>query len=36
MQAAFVSYIVMDKKLDPIEAVELSWRLTRAMDGQSF
>lgn len=26
---AFVSYIVMDKKLDPIEAVELSWRLTR-------
>ncbi|MCE5346313.1 MAG: hypothetical protein LLG13_08520 [Bacteroidales bacterium] len=25
----FVSYIVMDKKLDPIEAVELSWRLTR-------
>lgn len=26
---AFVSYIVMDKKLDPIEAVELSWRLTK-------
>jgi hypothetical protein len=26
---AFVSYIVMDKKLDPIEAVEMSWRLTR-------
>jgi uncharacterized membrane protein len=26
---AFVSYIVMDKKLDPIEAVELSWKLTR-------
>jgi hypothetical protein len=25
----FVSYIVMDKKLDPIEAVELSWKLTR-------
>jgi hypothetical protein len=25
----FVSYIVMDKKLDPIEAVEMSWRLTR-------
>ena len=24
----FVSYIVMDKKLDPIEAVELSWKLT--------
>jgi len=26
---AFVSYIVMDKKLDPIESVELSWKLTR-------
>lgn len=26
---AFVSYLVMDKKLDPIEAVETSWRLTR-------
>lgn len=26
---AFVSFIVMDKKLDPIEAVELSWKLTR-------
>ncbi len=26
---AFVTYIVMDKKLDPIEAVELSWKLTR-------
>ena len=26
---AFVKYIVMDKKLDPIEAVELSWKLTR-------
>lgn len=26
---AFTAYIVMDKKLDPIEAVELSWRLTR-------
>jgi hypothetical protein len=25
----FVSYLVMDKKLDPIEAVEMSWRLTR-------
>ena len=25
----FVSYIVMDKKLDPIEAIELSWKLTR-------
>jgi hypothetical protein len=26
---AFTGYIIMDKKLDPIEAVELSWRLTR-------
>jgi len=26
---SFVSYIVMDKKLDPIEAIELSWKLTR-------
>jgi len=26
---AFVGYIVMDKKLDPIESVELSWKLTR-------
>ena len=26
---AFVSYLVMDKKLDPIMAVEESWRLTR-------
>jgi hypothetical protein len=25
----FVSYIVMDKNLDPIEAVEMSWKLTR-------
>jgi uncharacterized membrane protein len=26
---AFVPYLVMDKKLDPIEAVEQSWKLTR-------
>jgi hypothetical protein len=26
---AFVPYIIMDKKLDPIEAVEYSWKLTR-------
>jgi len=26
---ALVPYIVMDKKLDPIESVELSWKLTR-------
>jgi uncharacterized membrane protein len=33
---AFVSYIVMDKKLDPIEAVELSWKLTRGHGWQIF
>ena len=33
---AFVSYIVMDKKLDPIEAVELSWKLTRGHGLQIF
>jgi uncharacterized membrane protein len=32
----FVSYIVMDKKLDPIEAVELSWKLTRGHAWQIF
>ena len=26
---AFVSYLVIDKKLDAIEAVEMSWKLTR-------
>ncbi|MCX6334898.1 MAG: hypothetical protein NT092_11450 [Bacteroidia bacterium] len=26
---SFVKYIVMDKKVDPIEAVEMSWKLTR-------
>jgi len=26
---AFVSYLVMDKKLDPIAAVETSWKLTK-------
>jgi hypothetical protein len=26
---AFTAYLVMDKKLDPIEAVETSWRMTR-------
>lgn len=25
----FVSYLVMDKRMDPIEAVEMSWKLTR-------
>lgn len=32
----FVSYIIMDKKLDPFEAVELSWRLTRGHAWQVF
>lgn len=32
----FVSYIVMDKKLDPIEAVEMSWRLTRGHTWKIF
>jgi hypothetical protein len=32
----FVSYIVMDKKLDPIEAVELSWKLTRGHSWSIF
>jgi uncharacterized membrane protein len=32
----FVSYIIMDKKLDPIEAVEMSWRLTRGHGWQIF
>jgi len=33
---AFVSYIVMDKKLDPIEAVELSWKLTKGHGWRIF
>ena len=33
---SFVSYIVMDKKLDPIEAVEMSWKLTRGHGWQIF
>lgn len=32
----FTSYIVMDKKLDPIEAVEMSWRLTRGHGWRIF
>jgi uncharacterized membrane protein len=30
----FVPYVVKDKKLDPIESVELSWKLTEANGGQ--
>jgi hypothetical protein len=33
---AFVSFIIMDKKLDPIEAVELSWKLTKGHGWQIF
>ncbi len=32
----FVSYIIMDKKVDPIEAVEMSWKLTRGHGWQIF
>jgi uncharacterized membrane protein len=33
---SFVPYIVMDKKLDPIDAVELSWRLTKGHGWKIF
>jgi len=33
---AFVSYIIMDKKLDPIESVELSWKLTKGYGWKIF
>jgi hypothetical protein len=33
---AFVSYIIMDKKLDPIEAVELSWKMTKGHGWKIF
>lgn len=33
---AFVSYIVMDKKLDPIESVEMSWKLTKGHGWKIF
>ncbi|MDX9811134.1 MAG: hypothetical protein RBU28_02010 [Bacteroidales bacterium] len=33
---AFTSYLVMDKKLDPIEAVEKSWKLTRGHGWRIF
>ena len=32
----FVSYIIMDKKVDPIEAVEMSWKLTRGHGWKIF
>jgi hypothetical protein len=33
---AFVGFLVMDKKLDPIEAVETSWRMTRGHGWKIF
>jgi len=33
---AFVPYLVMDKKLDPVKAVEESWRLTRGHGWRIF
>jgi hypothetical protein len=32
----FVTYIVMDKKVDAIEAIEMSWRLTKGHGWQIF
>ena len=36
VRLVFVSYIVMDKKLDPIESVELSWKLTKGHGWKIF
>lgn len=33
---AFVRYLVMDKKMEPVEAVKESWRMTRDHAGQIF
>lgn len=33
---AFVRYLVMDKKLEPVEAVEASWRMTRGHANSIF
>ena len=33
---AFVKYLVMDKKLDPVEAVKESWRMTTGHAGKIF
>ncbi len=32
----FVSYIIMDKKVDPIEAVEMSWKLSKGYGWKIF
>ncbi len=33
---AFVPYLVMDKKLDPVKAIEESWRLTKGFGWRIF
>lgn len=33
---AFVRYLVMDKKMEPVEAVEESWRMTRGHANSIF
>ena len=33
---AFVKYLVIDRKMDPVEAVKESWRMTRGYAGKIF
>jgi len=35
-RTAFVSYLVMDKKMDPIVAIEESWRMTKGIGWTIF